>query len=181
MATIEYQTQINAPPAEVFAYLSDLEKHPEWSHCDEISKTSEGQVGVGATYASRGKNLGITAKETVEVKEFSPNERFAWQSTGAMGLKFGWSFEMRPEGGGTLLIERHEPPGGLAGSLINMVASGSTRKAIQEGLGRIKERLEAGRGATAEASAEGSQEQSPEGSAEVGQEVGQDEGQEQPS
>ena len=30
MATIEFQTQINAPPEEVFAYLADLEKHPEW-------------------------------------------------------------------------------------------------------------------------------------------------------
>ena len=79
MATIEFQTQINAAPEEVFAYLSDLEKHPEWSHCMEIEKTSEGQVGVGASYRSKGKNFGITANETVEVTEHQPNERFAWR------------------------------------------------------------------------------------------------------
>ena len=147
MATIEFQTQINAVPEEVFAYLSDLEKHPEWSHCMEIEKTSEGPVGVGSSYRSKGKNFGITANETVEVTEHQPNERFGWRTTGAMGMKFGWSFELSPQEGGTLLIERFEPPGGLAGSLINLATGSSTRKAMQEGLGRIKVRLE---GATGE-------------------------------
>ena len=142
MATIEFQTQINAAPEEVFAYLSDLEKHPEWSHCMEIEKTSEGPVGVGSSYRSRGKNFGITANETVEVTEHQPNERFGWRTTGAMGMKFGWSFELSPQEGGTLLIERFEPPSGLMGSFISLTAGSSTRKAMEEGLGRIKEKLE---------------------------------------
>lgn len=144
MATMEFQVQISASPEEVFAYLSDLEKHPEWSHCDEVKKTSEGPVAVGSTYASRGKNLGITAKEAVEVTDYQPNERFAWRAAGAMGMKFGWSFEMRPQDGGTLLIERFEPPTGLLPSIILKLAGASTRKAMQEGLARIKEKLEAG-------------------------------------
>ncbi len=157
MATIEFQTQINAAPEEVFAYLSDLEKHPEWSHCMEIEKTSEGPVGVGASYRSKGKNFGITANETVEVTEHQPNERFGWRTTGAMGMKFGWSFEMTPQEGGTLLIERFESPSGLMGSFINLTAGSSTRKAMQEGLGRIKEKLE---GATGESSVQGQEESS---------------------
>ncbi len=157
MATIEFQTQINAAPEVVFAYLSDLEKHPEWSHCMEIEKTSEGPVGVGASYRSKGKNFGITANETVEVTEHQPNERFAWRTTGAMGMKFGWSFELSPQEGGTLLIERFEPPSGLMGSFINLTAGSSTRKAMQEGLGRIKEKLE---GTTGESPVQGQQESS---------------------
>ena len=157
MATIEFQTQINAAPEEVFAYLSDLEKHPEWSHCMEIEKTSEGPVGVGSSYRSRGKNFGITANETVEVTEHQPNERFGWRTTGAMGMKFGWSFEMTPQEGGTLLIERFEPPSGLMGSFISLTAGSSTRKAMQEGLGRIKEKLE---GATGESPVQEQQESS---------------------
>ncbi len=157
MATMESQVQISAPPEEVFAYLSDLEKHPEWSHCMEIKKTSEGQVGVGASYRSKGKNFGITANETVEVTEHQPNERFGWRTTGAMGMKFGWSFELSPREGGTLLIERFEPPSGLAGSLIGVLAGPGTRKAMQEGLGRIKEKLE---GATGESPVQGQEESS---------------------
>ena len=157
MATIEFQTQINAAPEEVFAYLSDLEKHPEWSHCMEIEKTSEGPVGVGSSYRSRGKNFGITANETVEVTEHRPNERFGWRTTGAMGMKFGWSFELSPQEGGTLLIERFEPPSGLMGSFISLTAGSSTRKAMEEGLGRIKEKLE---GATGESPVQEQQESS---------------------
>ncbi len=142
MGTLESEVQISASPEEVFAYLSDLEKHPEWSHCMEINKTSEGPVGVGSTYQSKGKNFGITANETVEVTEHRPNERFAWRTAGAMGMKFGWSFEMRPQEGRTLLTERFEPPAGVIGSLIKTLTGSSTRKAMEEGLANIKDKLE---------------------------------------
>ena len=142
MATMEFQTEINAAPEAVFTYLSDLEKHTEWSHSSEITKTSEGPAGLGATYDSRGKNLGIPANDKVEVTEYQPNERFGWRTTGAMGMKFGWSFEMKPQGGGTLLIERFEPPSGLVAGVIGKLSESPTRKAMQEGLARIKEKLE---------------------------------------
>ncbi len=182
MATMEFQTQINAPAEKVFVYVSDLEKHTEWSHCSEIKKTSEGPVGVGTTYQSKGKNFGITANETVEVIEHRPSERFAWQTTGAMGMKFGWSFDLSPQEGGTLVTELFEPPTGFVGSLINTLTGSSTRKAMEEGLANIKEKLE---GSHVESphvrpeesveesveerpveSPEGSEEESPEGSEE---------------
>ncbi len=170
MAMIESQLQIGASPEEVFAYLSDLEKHPEWSHCMEIKKSSEGAVGVGATYRSKGKNFGITANETVEVTEHQPNERFAWRTAGAMGMKFGWSFEMEPQGGGTLLIERFEPPAGFVGSLINTLTGSSTRKAMEEGLANIKEKLEGSQGEGLQTRPEKSLEERPEESPEGGEE-----------
>jgi uncharacterized membrane protein len=144
MATLESQIQIGASPEQVFAFIADLEKHPQWSHCMEIAKTSEGPVGAGTTYQSKGKNFGMTSNEKVEVTAHEPNDRFAWESTGAFGWKFNWAFELQPQEGGTLLTERFEPPKGLAGGLINTLAAGSTRKAMQQGLDRIKETLEAG-------------------------------------
>ncbi len=176
MATSESQLQISAPPEEVFAYLSDLEKHPEWSHCMEIKKTSEGPVGVGTTYQSKGKNFGITANETVEVTEHRPSERFAWQTTGAMGMKFGWSFDLSPQEGGTLVTELFEPPTGFIGSLINTLTGSSTRKAMEEGLANIKEKLEGSRGESPQARPEESVEERPEE-----REEGSSEGGEEPS
>lgn len=174
MATIESQLQIRASPEEVFAYLSDLEKHPEWSHCMEIKKTSEGPVGVGATYQSKGKNFGITANETVEVTEHRPSGRFAWLTTGAFGWKFGWSFEMQPQEGGTLLIERFDPPTGFGASLINALAGSSTRRAMEEGLANIKEKLEGGQGERLQARPEESLEERPEERQEEGSEEGEE-------
>ncbi len=180
MATTDSQLQISASPEEVFAYLSDLEKHPEWSHCMEIKKTSEGPVGVGTTYQSKGKNFGITANETVEVTEHRPNERFAWRTAGAMGMKFGWSFDLSPQEGGTLVTELFEPPTGFVGSLISTLTGSSTRKAMEEGLANIKEKLEGSRGESPQARPEESVEERPVESPE-GSEEGSSEGGEEPS
>jgi uncharacterized protein YndB with AHSA1/START domain len=180
MATIESQLQISAPPEEVFAYLSDLEKHPEWSHCMEIKKTSEGPVGVGTTYQSKGKNFGITANETVEVTEYRPSERFAWLTKGALGMKFGWSFDLSPKEGGTLVTELFEPPTGFVGSLISTLTGSSTRKAMEEGLANIKEKLEGSRGESTQARPEESLEERIEVRPEGGEE-GSSEGGEEPS
>ncbi len=169
MAMMESQLQIGAPPEEVFAYLSDLEKHLEWSHCLEIKRTSEGPIGVGSTYASKGKNFGMTANETVEVTEHQPNERFAWRTAGAMGLKFGWSFEMEPREGGTLLTQRFEPPSGLVAGILGKLAEGPTRKAMQEGLANIKEKLEGSQGEGLQTRPEESLEERPEESPEAGE------------
>ena len=144
MDPLEFQTQISAPPENVFEYLSDLEKHTEWSHCNEIKKTSEGPVAVGTTYESHGKGpMGMTTNDKVEVTEYQPNERFAWRTDGAMGMQFAWSFRLQPQDGGTLLIERLDPPGGLLPTIIGkLFAERETRKVVPQGLAKIKERLE---------------------------------------
>ena len=142
MPTIPFQTQINAPPEKVFAYVADLQKHPEWSHIEELKKTSDGAVGVGSTYESRGKNLGMTTTDKIEVTEYQSNQRIGWRSRGGFGMQFNWSFEVQPQGDGTLLIERFEPPSGAIANLIGRFAQKSTVTAIQEGLARIKEKLE---------------------------------------
>jgi uncharacterized membrane protein len=142
---MEFETEIDAPPEKVFGYVSDLEKHVEWAHCQEITKTSEGPIAVGSTYRSRGKNLGMTANEEVEVTEYKPNERFAWRSSGAMGMQFNWAFELRPRDRGTLLIERFDPPGGVLPTIVGkLFADRTTRKVVPEGLAKIKETLEGG-------------------------------------
>jgi uncharacterized membrane protein len=145
VASMEFEVEIGAPPEKVFGYVSDLEKHVEWAHCQEIKKTSEGPIAVGSTYDSTGKNLGMTARETVEVTEYRPSERFAWRTSGAMGMQFNWSFDLQPRDGGTLLVERLDPPGGLMAAILGkLFADRTTRRVVPEGLAKIKERLEAG-------------------------------------
>lgn len=143
MPVMEFQTEINAPREKVFAYVSDLEKHSEFSHCVEIRKTSDGPVGVGTTYASVGKDMGRTVREKVEVTEFKPNERFAWRTDGDMGMKFDWSFELKPQDGGTVLIERLDPPKGVLAAILGaLFANRLVRKQVTESLAKVKAKLE---------------------------------------
>ena len=143
MPVMEFQSQIDAPPDKVFAYVSDLEKHSEFSHCQEIKKTSEGPVGVGSTYQSRGKDMGMTTNDKVEVTEYKPDQGFAWRSTGAMGMQFDWSFELKPQDGGTLLIERFQPPGGVLPTVLGkLFGDRAVRKQVPESLRKVKAKLE---------------------------------------
>ncbi len=146
MQVIEFQTQLSVPPEKVFSYVSDLEKHTEWSHIEEITKTSDGPVGVGTTYECRGHGpMGMTTNDKVEVMRYQPSDRFAWRSHGGMGMQFDWSFELKPQEGGTLLIERLQPPGGLLATIIGaLFADRQTRRVVPEGLAKIKEKLELG-------------------------------------
>ena len=48
MATITKSVNINRPPDEVFAYLDDLSKHPEWqSQIESRRIVTEGPTRVG--------------------------------------------------------------------------------------------------------------------------------------
>ena len=144
MSVLEFQTMINAPPEKVFAYISDLERHVDWSGGQAITKTSEGPVGVGSTYETREEGpFGITLKEKVDVLQYHASERFAWRSYGPMRTWFDWSFELLPQGGGTNLVERLDGSKGLLASvMLKLIFQRQMREAMPKGLSTIKENLE---------------------------------------
>ncbi|MDA1061725.1 MAG: SRPBCC family protein [Chloroflexi bacterium] len=110
MANVESRAVINALPEQVFARVSDLQKHVEWSGGEAIRKTSDGAVAVGTTYETEEAGpLGRKITERSVVTDYQPNERFGWRTYGPVGTWLDWLFELRPEGSGTLLTQRLEP------------------------------------------------------------------------
>ena len=144
MAILEFQTQINSPPDKVFAYVSELERHVDWSGGQAITKLSQGPAQVGSTYETQEEGpFGRTIKEKVEVLELQDSERFAWRSYGPMGTWFDWSFELRPHDGETILVERLDRSKGiLASVMLKLVFEKQMRNSIPQGLAKIKETLE---------------------------------------
>src|SRR4030067_114081 len=56
--TKTFSVTIRAPQEEVFAYVSDLTRHPEWSGgLLRVEARTAGQVGVGSKYVSHGELL----------------------------------------------------------------------------------------------------------------------------
>jgi hypothetical protein len=144
MAILEFQTQIDALPGRIFAYISDLEKHVEWSGGQVITKTSEGPLAAGSTYETQEEGpFGMILKENVDVLQYHPSERFAWRSYGPMGTWFDWSCELRPQNGGTILVERLDRSKGLLATvMLKLIIQRQMRKAMPEGLTKIKEQLQ---------------------------------------
>jgi hypothetical protein len=142
MATYSGETQIQAAASEVFAYIADLTKHPEWAqHGLQVKQTSGGGPGTGATYESTAKQFG-TQRETQTVTEYSSPIRFVFEAKGKLGLA-RHTFDLSPSGGGTRVTKTMEitQPSLMAKITAPMIAS-QTKKGLRVDLERIKARLE---------------------------------------
>jgi uncharacterized membrane protein len=142
MAAYSGETQIQAPPSQVFAYVADLTRHPEWAqHGLQVKQTSAGGPGMGATYESTAKQFG-TQRETQAVTEYSPPSRFAFEAKGKLGLA-RHAFDLSASGGGTRVTKTMEitQPSLMAKITAPMIAS-QTKKGLGVDLERIKARLE---------------------------------------
>jgi uncharacterized protein YndB with AHSA1/START domain len=76
---------IDAPAADVFAYVSDMTRHGEWGgHGLQVTKDDDGPVAVGSTYSTVAKQFG-TQREHSTVTELEPGSVFGWDSQGTLG------------------------------------------------------------------------------------------------
>jgi uncharacterized protein YndB with AHSA1/START domain len=144
MAVLEFQTEINAPPEDVFSYVSDLEKHVDWSGGQEIKKISEGPPAVGSAYETKEEGpFGMTFREKVEVIEHQPSARFGWRSYGPFGSWYDWSFEVRAQDGGAVLVERLDSSHGLPAAIaLKLFVRRQMQESMPQGLAKIKKRVE---------------------------------------
>ena len=100
MVKLEISTVINRPVEEVFAFLSIPENDPKWiSSSNDVKKTSEGPIGVGATFRTVVRFLGRRIEGESEITEYEPKRRYATKSkSGPVPVKSRVTFE-RVEGG----------------------------------------------------------------------------------
>ncbi|MEA2124043.1 MAG: hypothetical protein QOI80_825 [Solirubrobacteraceae bacterium] len=70
---------IDRPIDEVFAFLADGTNDPKFSpRVQEIRKTTDGPVGVGAVYESTVKDAGMKTKRTFELTAFEAPTKIRW-------------------------------------------------------------------------------------------------------
>jgi carbon monoxide dehydrogenase subunit G len=113
MAKLEISTVINRPVEEVFAFLSNPENDPKWRSGIEVKKTSEGPIGVGATYRTVVTALGRRIEGEIEFTEYESNWRCATKTkSGPIPVESQWTFE-RVEGGTRVDVTLVAEPGGF--------------------------------------------------------------------
>jgi uncharacterized protein YndB with AHSA1/START domain len=132
---------IRRTPHEVFEYLAAFENVPRWNYAIvETHKTSEGPVGVGATYRQT-RSIPSPAEETFSVTEFEPHSRLAIH--GDLGPFQGrLTYELEPVPDGTRLTnEAHLEGKGLA-KVAAPLLGGRVGDAVAANLQKLKEILE---------------------------------------
>jgi uncharacterized membrane protein len=80
---IRTRIEIDAPIADVWARLADIERQPEWmTEMKAVRLLTPGPVGVGTRGEADVRIFGITVSDPVEVVEFAPPHRFAIRHDG---------------------------------------------------------------------------------------------------
>lgn len=142
MARYAREIVINAAPEKVFEYVADMPRHSEWAQHDlQVTQTSQGAVGVGASFASVGHQFG-TQRETQTVVDYTPGARFAFEAKGSIGV-VRHAFDLAAADGGTKVTKSMEVtrPSLMARIMAPMIGA-QTKKGLVVDLERIKAKLE---------------------------------------
>jgi len=136
--------EIDRPPDEVFAYVSDLARHPEWQpQLLAATVETDGPTGVG-TRVKQTRRVGRgTRTFTLEVTEHDPSLRLAFRGVDGPVRPQG-RLTLEPIDGGThtrysaqLDFEGH----GLGVAIAPLVRR-DARKQLPDSLQRLKQKLE---------------------------------------
>ena len=141
---ITSSVDIAASPEEVFAWLSDFERNPQWQGGMKSARfTSEGPVAVGSTYEQVASFLGRRIETTFEVVAFEADRSITIASTsGTFPITVTRSVEPI-EGGTRVHADVAGEPGGLF-KLAGPLLARMVRKSVDGDYARLKELLEAG-------------------------------------
>lgn len=142
MKLFEERITIEVPAERVYAYVSDMTTHADWSGNElQVTKSSDGPVAVGTVYSTTQKLFG-TQREQSTVTDMTPARSFAWDSTGALG-RAHHHFQLSGEGSSTSVTKSAQivEPKFLA-KLTNWKLSRDIPAGLRRDLERIKAHLE---------------------------------------
>ena len=136
---------IDRPIDEVFAFLAAGTNDPAFSpRVLEITKTTDGPVGVGTIFASTVKDAGRKTSREFELTAFEPPTQIRWteRTANAITVPDG-GYDLVSEGEATRLTVFNEFAGHGFGRLIMGFALKAARKDADAFAGRIKAAVEA--------------------------------------
>ncbi len=108
MWQFEASIDIEAPVSEVYRYLADFPRHPEWSSASltYLRMLTPGPIGVGSQFEA-GEQVPSKQVTRSRITALEPNRRIAWRSMGVRGLlPVDWEFLLSGSDGGTHLVQR---------------------------------------------------------------------------
>ena len=143
MPTAEISITIDQPVSDVFAYVVDLERMPEWVPViQEARPISRDMTRIGATYMVNARVMGKEMEIPSEVVGYETDRLYAYRATGAMAYVDTMTFEETETG--TRVTDRivMESEGGFA-RLLDHLKLMISKRSHQKNLALLKANLEA--------------------------------------
>lgn len=142
----DFSIQIKARPEDLFAYVADFTKHPEWSPDDmKMEALTPGPTRVGSKFKAEGTLQGKRNPSEVVVTAYDPPRRLAFTATDARA-PLQHTFTFTPKDGGTWVNRHLEPPSALIGKILMVILMPiAIRPNFTKALELLKQRVEARR------------------------------------
>ena len=142
MKRIERRARVDAPPEELFAYLSDLANLPEWqSGIVSAEITSGDELGVGTTARVVRDLMGQRIEAPMTVTAYEPPSRLAIRSE-VSGVKATAELDLAPaDGAATDLAFAMEIRGSFITSFMEPMIAGAAGGEIDASIARIQGRF----------------------------------------
>src|SRR3954464_421424 len=142
----EGTTVIDRPIDEVFAFLSDGTNDRKFSpRVQEITKTTDGPVGVGTVYSSTVKDAGMKSSREFKLTEFEQPTKIRWTELSKNSITVpdgGYDLEAAGDAATKMTIFNHFEAHGF-GQVLLPLASRAAKKDADAFAGRIKAAVEA--------------------------------------
>lgn len=142
---IEHSVVIDRPVEEVFAFLNDAEKLPQWNTAiTDARQTSQGPIGVGTTFHLSAQFLGRRMDSQSEVTAYEPNQQISYK-TKSGPVPMDATYKLEPAGGATRVLEVIEAEPGSFFRLAEPVLKRMAQRQMETSLSNLKDLLEAER------------------------------------
>jgi uncharacterized protein YndB with AHSA1/START domain len=144
MARAEHTVVIRRPPEEVFAFLTDLSRVPEWQSGAVEVRGPDADLGVGTTYVEVLKFLGKRIEATIQVTEYEPGRRFSIKTLSGP-IPFQVQHTLTPsDGGGTTLSVTLEGEPGRFFRLAEPLVVRNAQRQVEGDFATLKRMVEEG-------------------------------------
>src|SRR5574338_725551 len=143
MQRVEGQARIEASPAEMFAYLADLDNLAEWqSGIVSAHRVDSGEMRVGSSARVARDLMGQRLEVPLTVSDYEPPGRLGITSE-ASGVKVAAMLDLRPldDGAATDLLFMMEIRGSILTKFMEPIIASAAKGDIAASLDRLKDRF----------------------------------------
>ncbi|HEX2281237.1 MAG TPA: SRPBCC family protein [Thermomicrobiales bacterium] len=139
---IESSVVIDSPPERVFAFISDIQRQPDWiAAVQGVSNLSPGPLHVGSTFRLSLAFMGKTAEADQEITRLDP-DRAITQTTTSGPIPTEVTMTLEPSGSGTLLKNSTRADIGSLGRFAGPMISRTIKRQLETDLQTLRGILE---------------------------------------
>jgi uncharacterized protein YndB with AHSA1/START domain len=144
VASFSHSVEIGRPPADVFPWLLEADKVPQWTgHLEAYERLDDGALGQGSRVRQILEISGRRIDVQLEITAYDPPNGAETQFE-SNGVTVVSHYRLEPNGGGTRLTQAIEAkPTSFSGRMIVPLVQPRLEEKVSQDLERLKETLSA--------------------------------------